>query len=149
MKSKLHWLLVLLFAVWIAMPSRGDETGGGGNGGGTGVWILPFSADIHDPLLESAQPRLNIALGAPNRDIHLELSPEMGASVAMLLDDGTGEACLLPVVGRRVVLPLATLRVLSLVRVDADVMVFDAAQRGYRIRIDVGHVDGAVTVRVY
>jgi hypothetical protein len=147
MKAPLNWLLALLLAAWLAMPSRGDA-GGGDNAGGTGVWILPFCANVGSGG-GVEQPRLSIQLGDLSRDVTLECAPEIGAAVATCIDELSGQPVFLSVVGRRVTLPSATLRVLSQARVEADIVIADGQQRGYRIHVDVSENDGSLTLRIF
>ena len=91
MKALLHCLLALLAALAVALPSPGSE--GGENAGGTGVWILPFCSQINTESQEepsSLQARLTIPVADLNRDIRMQLSSQMGQSVATCVDELTG-----------------------------------------------------------
>lgn len=150
MKSLLHSLIALLVAVWLAVPSPGGE--GGENAGGTGVWILPFSANVNQepengPL--PSQARMSIVVSDLARDLRLQSSDELGQSVAMCVDQATGMPVLLPVVGCHVTVPAALLRSLSLTRTNADIVISDAFGNGYRISVRVEQASGAVCLLVH
>ena len=149
MKALLHCLLVLVTAVVVALPGRGDE--GGENAGGTGVWILPFCSQVTTGAQEapSTQPRLTIPVSDLNRDVRLDGSGELGQAVATCIDELSGCPTSLPVVGRSVTIPSVVLRSLSQARVCANVLVMDAQHRGYCISVRVHPVTGAVTLLVY
>ena len=149
MKALLHCLLALLVTVIVALPSPGSE--GGENAGGTGVWILPFCSQINSGSEEhsNSTARLTIPVADLNRDISLQLSSQMGQSVATCVDELTGHPTGLVVAGRIVTVPSQLMRSLSQARVNATIMVVDASNCGYCIAVQVDHSTGVVNLLVY
>lgn len=145
MRSLLQLLAVAFLAALLALP--GVSGGGGPGGGSTGVWVLPLSSYL------SAGP-----LGAP-RDVHagvstdeplvLQTSGEGDGLTATFCDELSGEPISLPVVGEVVTIPAAILQALAQgPGTRADVVIADAALRGYVLSITIGN-DRKATVRVY
>ena len=100
-------------------------------------------------LLPPGPPRLCGPVPDLSRDIALQVSEEMGQSVAILLDDEIGVPEPLPVCGQTITIPAATLTALANARIGADVIILDAANSGYRIRILCDAEQGTLSLAVY
>ncbi len=149
MKLLVHLLLVLATVLAWTLPVPGGE--GGENAGGTGIWILPRCSGMHTGSagLPPGPPRLCGPVRDVSRDIDLQVSEEMGQSVAVLLDDGSGLPQSLPVSGQTIRIPAAMLTALAGARLGADVIVLDAANNGYRMRIVCDEEQGSLSLAVY
>ena len=146
MIALLRLAVASLLALALALPILGGE-GGGPNGGGTGVWVLPLSSFLGGDLV------------GPPRDVHvgistaqslvLQTSGEGDGLAATFCDELSGEPLELPVVGDCVTVPVAVLQALAQrIGARADVVINDSSRRGYLLRLEVA-ADRTVTVRVY
>lgn len=137
MNHNLRNVLVVIAAVWLAIPTPGN--GGGENNGGTGVWILPACANVtaasQDP---NAASRADIVVPNTAGNVRLKVDDSMGASSATFTDDLSGTVVGMQVSGRIVTIPKQLLQALeqSAIR-SATVIITDATQCGYFIRVSI------------
>lgn len=145
MRSLLHLLSVALLAALLALP--GVSGGGGPGGGSTGVWVLPLSSFLTGDSLGA--PRDVHAGVSTDEPLHLRTSGEGNGLTAVFSEELACEPIALPVDGDTVTIPVELLRALAQrPGARAEVVIADAALRGYLVRIAVAE-DRSVTVRVY
>ncbi|MEO6596358.1 MAG: hypothetical protein ABIP94_16535 [Planctomycetota bacterium] len=150
MNTILRVIVAVLLAAWVAVPSVGSE--GGENAGGTGVWVLPRAEFLcsGSGVPCAGLPRSEIALPDFTKNVHLELSSEMGAAVATLVDQISGVSLGLSVVGNKLVLPSVLFQSLAGSGVtQANIVVADVNQMGYQIRLTLNAATGTGLIRVY
>lgn len=136
-------LLALVLAIGLALPVVGGE--GGENGGGTGIWILPRASFLSTSTMAPRDSR-TVGLAA---DVVLRVSNEVGLCAATSVDSLTGLSVALPVSGNDVTIPAALLQsIASLPNKTSNVVIADASQVGYLLRITVTPA-GAALIQVY
>lgn len=148
----LRALAAALLALWLAIPGKSGEGDGGENAGGTGVWILPRCECIaSNAAIGTAQPReAPFAIPDLAHDVKLRLSNECGMASGTLFDGSVGTEFDLPVNGQYVILPATLLQALFSARVPtADIVIMDAAHRGYRLRLHIDLVTARADLLVY
>lgn len=153
MKTAFRILAAALLALWLAIPGISGDGEGGENAGGTGVWILPRCSSLtsntpSNGLLVSQVPP--IALGAMTTEARFRVSNECGATVASLFDGASGTPIALPVVGQYVVLPVSVMQGLLTARIaESDIVIIDAAHRGYLLHLSIDLVTGLGRISIY
>lgn len=151
MHAMIRNLVAALLALWLAMPSIGGE--GGENAGGTGVWILPRCEFLSgDPLANIGQgaPQASQSFGSLNQNLSLNGSVECGQVVATLVDPLTGVPMSLPAIGRNAIVPATVLQGLRAAGVaEAQILIMDAARRGYVIHLCLDLPAGTATLSLY
>lgn len=142
-------LVAVLLAAWVVAPTIGSE--GGENAGGTGVWVLPSSTPLCCGTGATfGTPRLVIDLTSLDKNVNLVLSSQMGAAAATLVDQLSGAAVGLTVIGNRLVISAAMLHSLANSGVtQADIVVSDANHLGYRIRLLINAAAGTAQLLVF
>lgn len=152
MSTTLRILAAALLALWLAIPGISGEGDGGENAGGTGVWILPRSEFLSSSsALQGRQPRIP-PITVPNllQDIKLRVSNDTGQCTGTLFDGATNMPIDLPVIGQSVVLTASLLRGLYAARVPTcDIVIVDAARRGYLMSLTFDYATGGAQVLVY
>lgn len=148
MTSLSRILLALALAVWVALPGVGRD--GAQNAGGTGVWILPRAVYLSSNSSISSAPRATKVLQAPlTADVSMMMSVEVGNAVATFVDQVSAVPVALPVNGSNVRIPASLLQALSQSsNPSASILITDAAQIGYVIRVDIDQSTGIATIRV-
>lgn len=147
MRTLSHYLLALLLAAGLVLT--GISSDGGENG--LGIWILPHANYITSGVgtpTQITQPR-DVKTFALNKDVVMDVSSNMGNLVATLVDDVSGQPVALPVCGGRVTIPanlLASIAGLSSPK--ASLVINDASQLGYVIRLCCDQSAGTVTIKV-
>lgn len=139
-------LLALLLALGLVLPSVSSV--GGENG--LGIWILPNANHLTSGIgcSTTGAPRAMHTF-AVGKDIVMDVSSGMGAAVATFVDELSGQAIALPVVGGRVTIPGSLITVLAgSSSPRASVLIADSAQLGYLITVACDPLAGTVTVGV-
>ena len=150
----LRVLTAALLAMWLALPGKSGEGDGGENAGGTGVWILPRCETI------SSNAGNFTGLGAPRippfvisdlaHDLRLRMSSDCGPASALLFDGTVGLETELPVSGLTVTVPASVLQTMFSAGVaSADIVVMDAAHKGYLMRLGIDLLTARGTLAVY
>ena len=140
MKALLRNLLVVLAGLLSVLPLTGDD----GNGGDSGVWILPRSRNVTSgfSVVSETTPRAIRHLTTLANPFVMKVSSEMGAPVGTLTDPVSNLQLPLLVSGNCVTIPAATLQSLASAAITqvAGVIV-DQAGLGYMlvVRIDPAH----------
>lgn len=148
MTMLLRAVLAVLLTAWISLPATGSE--GGGNAGGTGVWILPRATYLCSSQLPTTAPKSQFSVPTLQQDLSLQLDDGMGMAVATLVDDVAGAVVPLQVTGNLAVVPAALLQGLgSAPTPTATVMISDAAHLGYLIRLTVNASTNTCVVAIY
>lgn len=154
MNTAFRILATALLALWVAIPGISGDGEGGENAGGTGVWILPRCEMLSSGSSQNGgleQPRV-AAFAVPNlnSDVHLRVSNECGQTAATLFDHVSESPLALPVVGQFVTLPASVLQGLLAARVArSDIVIFDAAQKGYRLELRIDLETAAAQILVF
>tara|TARA_R110002072_G_scaffold241027_5_gene399641 strand:+ start:6546 stop:6989 length:444 start_codon:yes stop_codon:yes gene_type:complete len=142
MTSMFRNVLVLLIAALLAVPTVCDP--GGENGGGGGVWILPFCANVGGVNMESTAPRGTWIAPNTASDVSMRTASQMGAASATFVDDVLGVPVSLSVTGRIVTVSHGLLQALAgSSKQSGIIIVTDAVQSGYVLRVAV-QPDGSV-----
>lgn len=145
MKSILRLLAALALAVWVAVPTFGND--GGDNAGGTGIWILPRASFLATGSTE-AGPRASKVLSSFSQDIVMQVSNECGTCVATFADELSGQQVSLQAYGGLVRVPASLLQALVGSSCSkAHIVIADASQLGYVLSID-RRDDGSLVLRV-
>lgn len=150
MKTLSRLSLLIAFAVWLALPTVGND--GGDNAGGTGVWILPRSTFLASgsPLIDpSTAARESIGVAAALAPVTLTASSEMGAMTATLLEPTTGTPMALPTNGRNITLSADVLRGIREAGTTAKVVVLDGLLQGYVLEVSFTSATSAGEIRIY
>jgi hypothetical protein len=139
-------LVALALALWLALPGVGND----GGESGSGVWVLPRATFLTSSSFSGALPvRDEKVVTTLTQDVVMRVSEEMGAPVATFLDSVVATPVALPVIGDRVRLPANLLQALATSpNPTADILVVDAAQMGYVIRVIVDAANSKVVLRV-
>lgn len=152
MITSLRLLAASIVALLLAIHAVGGE--GGENAGGTGVWILPRPTSMTSStstLLGCGAPRsAPIQISSLDSDLKFELGAECGISVATLFAGPTSEPIPLDVVGRQVVVPASLVQ--SLVASQTlvvEIVVADAAMKGYVLRLQLDPAAGSAQLLVF
>ena len=151
MNTTLRILAAALLALWLAIPGISGEGDGGENAGGTGVWILPRSEFLSSGSGMGRQPRIS-PIVIPNllQDVKLRVSNETGQCSGTLFDGTTNTPVDLPVLGQCVVLPASLLQGLFAARVPTcDIVIVDAARRGYLLSLTFDYGTGGAQILVF
>jgi hypothetical protein len=148
MTSMLRVLLVTALVAWIAQPTIG---GGGENAGGSGVWILPRAGALAcSSGMPQGSPRAEFTVVGLTSALRLQVSNNMGIAVASLVEDLSGTPMPLPVSGYIVEVPSAMLiAVGALPTPHARVLISDANQLGYVLKLEVDAPNDQVVVKVW
>ncbi|HEX6812992.1 MAG TPA: hypothetical protein VF384_15310 [Planctomycetota bacterium] len=138
--------LALALAVWIASP----VVNGMGEGGGTGVWVLPRATSFGSGAGPScgASARQTIPFANPSQDIRLVVS-DMSAAVATLTDEVSAVSTPLAVIGAQVVIPASLQQTLIATSTLSTIVIVDAQQTGYYIQLVVIPGTGGFELRIY
>lgn len=146
MKTLGSAVLALVFLIALALPGFGDD--GGGNGGGTGVWVLPRANFL---TAQTGSSSVLAASSAPiAQDRWLQMSPDVGVATATFVDDASGVAVSLQVTGSLVRVPAALLQALALSSApQAQILISDATQLGYLITVNVNAQTQLAQYRVF
>ena len=145
MKLLQRVFVAIALAVWMALPILGND--GGDNAGGTGIWILPRAGHLA-VTSQDAAARAQRSLPSAGQDLLVAVSPECGACAATFLDELSGQPVSLQSVGGVVRIPAALLQALPEGDgTKAHVVISDAAQLGYLMRVD-RRADGSFVVKV-
>ncbi|MBM4060513.1 MAG: hypothetical protein FJ265_05380 [Planctomycetes bacterium] len=148
-----RFLTAALLALWAAIPAIGGAGDGGENAGGTGVWILPRCESIGSNIttIGGGVPRVApLTFGNLGSDIRLRLSNECGEATATLFEGESGAPIALPVVDQLMTLPAFVLQGLVAAGVDvADIVVIDAHNRGYLMRLHLDLAARTAALLVY
>ena len=137
--------LAVLLALWLALPSLGSE--GGGDAGGTGVWILPTAAPMHGALLNPTQPRCAGSVRSQT-GLTLSMSSQVGPAAAVFVSASTSDTMPLSVHGGQVVLPQSLLQYLASSGGRGMIVVTDANQFGYVVDVRAKKVPGEAGLKV-
>ena len=136
-------LLALMLAIGLALPVVGGE--GGENGGGTGIWILPRASFLS---AQTVAPRDTRSISTQG-NLVVQVSADVGVCTATSIDGLTGLPVALPVNGNQITIPGALLQAIGNTPTKtANVVIADAFQVGYLLRISVG-ANGCATVMVF
>lgn len=152
MNTTLRILAAALLALWLAIPGISGEGDGGENAGGTGVWILPRSEFLSSGSgLQGRQPRIPpLVIANLLLDVKLRVSNDSGQCTGTLFDGATNVPTDLPVLGQCVVLPAPLLQGLFAARVPTcDIVIVDAARRGYLLSLTFDYGTGGAQILVY
>lgn len=152
MNTTLRILAAALLALWLAIPGISGEGDGGENAGGTGVWILPRSEFLSSGSgMQGRQPRTSpIAIPNLQLDVKLRVSSETGQCSGTLFDGLSNTPVDLPVIGQSVILPASLMQALFAARVPAcDIVIVDAAHRGYLMTLTFDYGTGGAQILVY
>lgn len=148
MNVTLRLASALLVAAILALPGVGND--GGENAGGTGVWILPRASFLSSPgSIVGVQgavvdPLVRTSL---QTEVALMTAIEMTSFTATLIDGVSGAPMALPTNGRNVVVPSCVLQGLSDAgTTEAHVVVVDANQLGYVLRLAIDSSSASVTL---
>lgn len=152
MNTTLRILAAALLALWLAIPGISGEGDGGENAGGTGVWILPRSEFLSSGSgMQGRQPRIS-PIAIPNllQDVKLRVSGDTGQCTGTLFDGVSNIPVDLPVLGQCVVLPASLMRGLFAARVPScDMVIVDAARRGYLLSLVFDYATGGAQILVF
>jgi hypothetical protein len=141
-KAVFVWALLIAFA----LPGIGND--GGENGGGSGVWVLPRACFLTSQTGSSAP--LAFATRPMNQDLVMTMSAEVGVASGTFLEALSSVPVAVPVVGSTVRVPASLLQALALLQLpQATVVVSDAAQFGYVLKITVNPSTGTVLIQAY
>lgn len=151
MKTLSRLSLLIAFAVWLALPTVGND--GGDNAGGTGVWILPRStflasgAPMIDPAT-AARESIQVASGLTS-SVTLTASSEMGTMTATMMESTTGTPVALPTNGRNITLSADLLRGIREAGASAKIVVLDGLLQGYVLEVTFASPTSAGEIRIY
>lgn len=147
MRTAFRLLVAGLLALALALPGISGGGGGGPGGGSTGVWVLPLSVFLDsDPLGAPRDVHTGVSVSEP---LVLQTSGEGDGLTATFCDELSNEPIALPVTGELITIPAELLQALAQQPGSrADVVIADAAMRGYVVRIVIA-ADRTATVRVY
>lgn len=137
MTPMLRNLFSLLVLALLAIPAPGDETEGGENASGTGVWILPACAAVDPAQVGPLAPtRSTFVCNDMSKPVEMKVSAAMGCSSATMTYDVLGTPCALHVSGQIVrVSPAAMAALNQSPTKTATIIVSDAAQNGYVLTV--------------
>lgn len=144
MKLLQRVLVAIALAIWMALPSFGDD--GGDNAGGTGIWILPRAGYLAGDLFGGASRSQR--LPSPGQDLLVAVASNCGACSATFLDGLSGQPVSLQSFGGLVRIPSALLQALPQGSgIKAHLVISDATQLGYVMRVE-RRDDGALVLKV-
>lgn len=120
-----------------------------GGGGDSGVWILPLSSNVSTGSAGS-QCRASLATKPGKGGVVMQVSADMGAMTAALVEVGSNLPLPIQVSGNKVVVPELTLQALLSPASSgvATGLVLDANGRGYVIKI-LRSTASDLTVEIY
>lgn len=107
-----------------------------GGGGDSGVWILPLSSNVSSGTTGS-QCRASLATKVSKGGVVMQVSSDMGAMTAAMVEVGSNLPLPIQVSGNKVVVPEITLQALLSPSSSgtATGLVLDANGRGYVVKI--------------